>query len=140
MLTMLKKIALFLSKGMLPEARIKDEQYVELESLAHTRLKLVQLKSALKNKIHNILNAQGIITKKECFSSDKALTKLLEYKVSPVAHIKLEVIIEQIRGLSAGIAKIDEELSGRGKDLRNVMRTSPALKGLTARVEPFFLV
>lgn len=102
---------------MLPVVRLKDERYQELESLAHTRHKLVQLKTALKNKIHNILNAQGITTKKECLSSEKGLLKVLEYKVGPVARIELEVIVEQIRGLNAGIAKIDEELAGRGKDL-----------------------
>lgn len=112
-----ERIAVFLSKGMLPTVRLKDEQYAELESLAQTRHKLVQLKTALKNKIHNILSAQGITTKKECFSSDKGLAKVLEYSVSPVAHIELEVIIDQIKGLNEGIAKIDEELTGRGKDL-----------------------
>lgn len=110
-------MAFFLSKGMLPEVRMKDERYAELESLANTRHKLVQLKTALKNKIHNILNAQGIVTKKECLSSTKALGKVLEYQVSPVARIELEVIIEQIKGLNAGIARIDEELSDKGKDL-----------------------
>lgn len=66
-------MALFLSKGILPEVRIKDEKYAELESLAGTRDKLVKLKTALKNKIHNILNAKGILTKKESLSSDKGL-------------------------------------------------------------------
>lgn len=112
-----EKISLFLSKGMLPVVRMKDERYQELESLAHTRHKLVQLKTALKNKIHNILSAQGIVTKKECLSSEKGLLKVLEYKVGPVAAIELEVIVEQIKGLNAGIAKIDAELSDRGKDL-----------------------
>lgn len=112
-----EKIAVFLSKGMLPEVRMKDEQYAELESLAHTRNKLVQLKTALKNKIHNILSAQGIATKKECLSSEKGLAQVLEYNVSAVARIELEVIVEQIKGLNAGIAKIDAELAGRGKDL-----------------------
>lgn len=112
-----EKIALFLSKGMLPVVRLKDERYAELESLAHTRHKLVQLKTALKNKIHNILSAQGITTKKECLSSEKGLLKVLEYEVNQVAHIELEVIVEQIKGLNAGIAKIDRELSDRGKDL-----------------------
>ncbi len=112
-----EKMAFFLSKGMLPEVRMKDEQYAELESLANTRGKLVQLKTALKNKIHNILNAQGIVTKKECLSSGKGLDRVLEYPVSAVAHIELEVIIEQIKGLNAGIAKIDKQLSDKGKDL-----------------------
>jgi len=110
-------MAFFLSKGMLPEVRMKDERYAELESLANTRHKLVQLKTALKNKIHNILNAHGIVTKKECLSSTKGLAKVLEYRVSAVARIELEVIIDQIKGLNAGIAKIDEELAAQGKDL-----------------------
>lgn len=110
-------MAFFLSKGMLPEVRMKDERYAELESLATTRHKLVQLKTALKNKIHNILNAQGIVTKKECLSTGKALAKVLEYQVSPVVRIELQVIIVQIKGLNTGIAKIDEELSDKGKGL-----------------------
>lgn len=110
-------IAVFLSKGMLPVVRMKEDRYQELESLANTRHKLVQLKSALKNKIHNILCAQGITTKKECFSSEKALKKVLEYDVGPVARIELEVIIEQVRSLNASVVKIDKELSGKGKDL-----------------------
>lgn len=110
-------MAFFLSKGMLPEVRMKDEHYAELESLANTRHKLVQLKTALKNKIHNILNAQGIVTKKECLSSNKGLAKVLEYPVSTIAQIELEVIIDQIKGLNAGIAKIDIELSDKGKNL-----------------------
>src|SRR5512137_1472148 len=110
-------MAFFLSKGMLPEVRMKAEQYAELESLANTRQKLVQLKTALKNKIHNILNAQGIVTKKECLSSSKGLEKVLECQVSAVARIELEVIIDQIKGLNAGIARIEEELCDKGKDL-----------------------
>lgn len=110
-------MAFFLSKGMLPEVRMKDERYSELESLANTRGKLVQLKTALKNKVHNILNAQGIVTKKECLSSNKGLERVLEYPVSDVAHIELEVIVEQIKGLDAGIAKIDRQLTDKGKGL-----------------------
>jgi transposase len=110
-------MAFFLSKGMLPEVRMKDEHYAELESLANTRHKLVQLRTALKNKIHNILNAQGIVTKKESLSSRKGLEKVLNHPISAVAAIELEVIVEQIKGLDAGIARIDQELADKGKKL-----------------------
>ncbi len=110
-------MAFFLSKGMLPEVRMKDERYAELESLAQTRHKLVQLRTALKNKIHNILNAQGIVTKKESLSSRKGLEAVLNHPISAVAAIELEVIVEQIKGLDAGIAKIDKELADKGKGL-----------------------
>ncbi|NIP67289.1 transposase, partial [Candidatus Bathyarchaeota archaeon] len=95
-------IAIFLSKGMLPEVRMKDENYSELESLAGTRDKLVKLKTSLKNKIHNILGAQGIITKREFMSSDKGLNKVLSYSVSNVARLELEVIVDQIKSLNEG--------------------------------------
>ncbi|HHT9126546.1 MAG TPA: IS110 family transposase [Candidatus Brocadiia bacterium] len=110
-------IASFLSKGMVPEIRMKEKKTAELESLAHTRDKLVKLKMALKNKIHNILSSQGIITEREFLSSEKGLEKALSYKVSSVAKIELEVIVEQIRSLNVGIAKIDKELVEKGKEL-----------------------
>lgn len=110
-------IANFLSKGMLPEVRVKEERYTELESLANTRDKLVKLKTALKNKIHNILSSQGIITKREFMSSDKGLEKVLTYPVSSVSRIELEVILEQIKSLNAGIARIDKELTEKGKGI-----------------------
>jgi len=122
-------IALFLSKGMLPLIRVKDEKYAELESLANTRDKLVKLKSALKNKVHNILAAKGIITKKECLSSDKGLKRVLKYKVSDIAKIELKVIVEQIKSLNAGIAEIDKQLTDKGKDLDG-FKSITSIKGI----------
>lgn len=110
-------IAKYLSKGMLPEVRMKEEIYADLESLANTRDKLVKLKTSLKNKIHNLLNAQGITTARESMSSEKGLNRMLTYPVRPAARIEIEVMVEQIKSLNAGIAKIDRELSDQGKNL-----------------------
>ncbi len=62
-------LAFFLSIGMLPEVRMNAEKYSQVKSLCNTRDKLVKLRTTLKNKIHNILNSQGIISKREDFSS-----------------------------------------------------------------------
>ena len=110
-------IAEFLSKDMIPEVRLKDKRLSELSSLAHTRDKLVKLRTALKNKIHNILSAYGIVLKKEQLSSDKALDKVLDFRVSETARIELEVMVAQIKNLNEGIKKLDSELEDRGKDL-----------------------
>ena len=59
--------------------------------------------SALKNKIHNILNANGIVTKREIFASEKNLDRVLR------------IIIRELRNLNKAIEEIDEELKGRGK-------------------------
>ncbi len=111
-------LALFLSKGLLPKVRQKAELQAQLKSLAQTRDKLVKLRTTLKNKLHNILNAHGIVTKREAFSSKKGLRRVLEYDLDPTAHLELEVIVEQIEHLNEGIAKIDREIEDRGSRLK----------------------
>lgn len=110
-------IATYLSKGLLPEVRMKDDKYSELESLAHTRDKLVKLRSSLKNKIHNIASSYGIITKRESLSSDKGLNAVLTFNVSELALIELKVIVDQIKSLNKNIIELDKQLSEKGKEL-----------------------
>ena len=112
-----KVIAEFLSKDMVPEVRMKDKKTAQINSLANTRDKLVKLRTALKNKIHNILSSHGILLKKEALSSEKGLQRILEQPVDPVAAVELEVIVTQIRSLNAGIKKLDKELEDKGSEL-----------------------
>lgn len=110
-------IAEYLSKDMVPEVRMKDDKYTELQSLSNTRDKLVKLRSSLKNKIHNLLTGKGINIKKESLSSEKGLKSVLTYKLSAVSKVELEILVDQIRSLNKSISKIDKELSNKGKDL-----------------------
>lgn len=112
-----RTIAEFLSKDMIPEVRLKDDKYIELQSLCNTRNKLVTLRTSLKNKIHNLLSSKGINLKKESLSSEKGLKSVLSYPLSKVSKIELEILVEQIRSLNKSISKIDKELSDKGKDL-----------------------
>ena len=112
-----KVLAEFLSKDMLPEVRMKDKKTAQINSLANTRDKLVKLRTALKNKIHNIMSSHGILLKKESLSSEKGLQRILEQAVDPVAVVELEVIVSQIRGLNKGIKRLDKELEERGSTL-----------------------
>lgn len=118
-------IARYLSKGLIPEVRMRSKEEAQLASLIGTRDKLVKLRSALKNKIHNILNAQGIVTAREVFSSEKGLEKVSGLKVEEVCKLELRVIVEQIRSLNKSIDEIGEALKDKGKDL-------PGHKNLTS--------
>src|ERR1035437_759721 len=51
-------LALHLSKDLLPEVRMKDKQHGQLASLTQTRDTLVKQRSALKNKVNNLLSAE----------------------------------------------------------------------------------
>ena len=86
---------------------MKDEYSSQIKSLCNTRDKLVKLRTALKNKIHNILLSHGIISKREDFSSEKGLRKAQSYALGEMAEIEIDVIVAQIHHLNEGIKKLD---------------------------------
>ena len=124
-------LARFLSfDGLLPEVRLPDETASQLKSLAHTRNKLVQLRTALKNKIHGILNFHGIVLKKEVMSSDKGLQRVMSVDgLTDSARFEVEILVDQIRSLNGAIKKIDAELEKRGKALKG-HRNITSIKGI----------
>lgn len=127
-----KTLAYFLSKDMLPEARMKSKENAQLHSLAATRDKLVRQRTALINKIHNVLNSEGIKFKKETLGTEKGLKSIFEYKWDEVVRIELEVLAEQIRHLKNSIKKLDEQISDRGKGLKGYDNLV-SIKGIGSR-------
>jgi transposase len=113
-----KTLAFFLSKEMLPEARIRSKQKAQLHSLAGTRDKLVKQRTALINKIYNVLNGHGIAYKKETLSSEKHLQQVLSFNWDAIVRVELEVLAEQIRSLSKSIKKLDDQMTEHGRNLK----------------------
>lgn len=111
-------IAKYLSKGLVPEVRMKSKEEAQLSSLIGTRDKFVKLRTALKNKIHNILNANGIVTRKEIFASEKNLEKVLDSDLDQASLFELRIIITELRNLNKAIEEIDKELTDRGRKLK----------------------
>jgi transposase len=124
-----RTIAWYLAKGMVPEVRMKDGAQVELASLAQTRDRLVKLRTALMNKIHNLLSAQGILLRRESLGSQKGLEEALRTPVSEVSAIELKVLGKEIRSLNESIAELDRELAERGKTLPG-HRNLSSIKGI----------
>ena len=118
-------IARYLSKGLIPEVRMRSKEEAKLASLIGTRDKFVKLRTALKNKIHNILNANGIVTTKEMFSGDKGLDKVLSMNLDDADIFELRIIADQIKSLNKSIDEINKGLTDRGKKL-------PGHKNLTS--------
>lgn len=127
-----KTLAFFLSKDMLPEARMKSKKNAQLHSLAGTRDKLVKQRTALINKIHNILNRHGIKYKKESLSTDKHLKKVLSFDWDAIVRVELEVLAEQIRSLTKSIKTLDAQTSERGKNLKR-HKNLASIKGIGNR-------
>jgi transposase len=114
-------LALFLSKGMLPEARMKTGLQSELAKLISTRQTLVGQRTALINTIHNLLNAQGIKEKKEALTTIKGLGRVLrvakEKNFDMLVYLQFEVVIAQITSLNQGIKKLEDQMIEKGKQL-----------------------
>jgi len=111
-------IARYLAKGLIPEVRMRSQEESQMTSLIGTRDKLVKLRSALKNKIHNILNANGIVTGRERFGSEIGLDKILALNLDAAYRFELRIIIEQIRSLNKSIEQLSQEISQRGEQLK----------------------
>lgn len=102
---------------------MKEKEEAEVASLTQTRDRLVKLRTALKNKVNNLLSARGIELDKESLSSEKGLTGVLEQNVEELAHLELDVIVEQIRSLNRSIARLEraiEEASQKLPGYRNL--------------------
>ncbi|MEB2363684.1 MAG: IS110 family transposase [Bryobacterales bacterium] len=112
-----RALALYLSKNMLPEVRMKDKEHGQLASLTQTRDTLVKLRRALKNKVNNILSARGLNLPKEALGSEKALNEVLELPFDEIVRIELRVIVEQIRSLNKSIAELEKTIGEEGSKL-----------------------
>ena len=112
-----RRLAFFLEKDMLPEVRMKKKEHAELASLAQTRDKLVKLRTALKNKINNILSAHGINLKRESLSTEKGLNEVLGMMLGDVVDVELRVLVEQIRSFNKSIGELERTMKQQGPKL-----------------------
>jgi len=120
-----RNLALYLSKGLLPEVRMKEKTQAQIASLTQTRDTLVKLRTVLKNKINNILSAHGINLEREALSTEKKLDEVLAMEFDPMIRTELKVIVEQIRSLNDSIGELEKTITAEGQKL-------PGHKNLTS--------
>lgn len=82
-----RAIALFLSKDMLPEARVKSEGHVQLASLITTRDQLVKLRVSLLGKVHGLFVHHGLKVKREVLTSRAGFAREIvkHERITPIA-------------------------------------------------------
>jgi len=133
-----KALALFLSKDLLPAARLKAPLQAQVSSVAQTRDKLVQLRTTLRNKIRGILIGHGRPLRKEGYESEAALREVFAQEWEGSVRVELEVLAEQIRSLSAGIRRLERELAGLSTQLPGYQNLT-SIKGIGVKSAAIFL-
>jgi len=112
-----KILALFLEKDMLPEVRIKRDEQAKLSSVAHTRDKLVKLRTVLKNKVNNIFARNALVLSKEFLSSEKGLKEVEKADFDTVTNREIKVVVDQIRSLNRSITELEEVMIESSKTM-----------------------
>lgn len=133
-----RALAFYLSKDMLPKARVKNKHYREVASLVETRERIVKLRTVLLNKIHGLCNGHGIKLKKESLSSKKGLARVLSYELSEVAKLEVKIIIEQVKSLTQGIDDLDELIKEAASKLEGY-KSITSIKGIGEKSAAVFL-
>jgi transposase len=131
-------LALDLSKGLLPEVRMKPKQHARVASLAQTRDTLVKQRSALKNKVNNLLSARGVNLPKEALSSEKRLHEVLALPFDELLLIELRVIVDQIRSLNKSITELDKTIAAASSELEGHTNLI-SIKGIGATTSAILL-
>lgn len=113
-----RALALFLSKDMLPETRLKSQAENELASLTQTRDVLVKQRTLLLNKIHALHVRHGVKLKRESLSSKRGLMALDVGRFSALEQVELRIVRDQALNLNAAITEIGAaiETAARGMD------------------------
>lgn len=124
-----RTLALFLSKEMLPESRLKEPAHAQLNSVAHTRDKLVKLRTTLINKLHAMHVANGRKSKKSSFSSRRGLQAALHRPWDELTRAELGIIVNQINSLNEGIKQLNQQLTEYGRRLAG-HRNLTSIKGI----------
>lgn len=133
-----RALALFLSKELLPEARLKDERAAEINSLATTRDKLVKLRTTLVNKLHALSRGRGWESRKSQFLSAKGLQAVLAREWSETTRIEVEVIVSQIGSLNGGIKRLEVQMEMSGAELKG-QKNLLSIKGIGPKAAAILL-
>ncbi|MDD4937128.1 MAG: IS110 family transposase [Acidiphilium sp.] len=133
-----RALALFLSKDMLPETRLKSKAETELGSPVHTRDLLVKQRTRLLNKIHALFNRHGVKLKKEGLASKRRLLALEIERFSALEQVELRVVRDQALSLTAAIADLDAEIRTAAQGLDG-FDSLVSIKGIGPRAAAVFL-
>ncbi|MDR1982747.1 MAG: IS110 family transposase [Holosporaceae bacterium] len=113
-----RAIAFFLSKDMLPEARVKSSLHQQLLGIAQTRDQLVKTRVALLNKVYGMLNGHGLKIKKEQLTSIKGFEKAIAFEgLSTIEQATIKIIKSELFSLRENIKELEKLMVEHAKGI-----------------------
>lgn len=116
-----KLLAEYLSKDMLPEARLRSEIDNQILNLIETRDMLVTSNTAFKNQIHNIFLKLGIKLKcSEVSGKRKRQDLVSRFQLTGIYKFQVEFALSNIEHNYAEIAKLESKLEELKPEMKQV--------------------
>jgi transposase len=113
-----RSIAFFLSKDMLPQARCKSEERVQLASLIATRDQLVKLRVSLLSKANALFVRHGLKVKREALTSQAGFERhVASRNRSALEQVELDIIGGQLVSLKEGAKRLEQEIAAFASSL-----------------------
>ncbi|MEZ4711611.1 MAG: IS110 family transposase [Caldilineaceae bacterium] len=113
-----RAIAFFLSKDMLPEARIKDAQTTQLASFIGIRDQLVRQRVSLLNKVHGMFVRHGMKLKREALTTQSGFERsIANHQWSPMEQVEIDVIASQLQNIRENVKRLEKEITAYAKTM-----------------------
>ncbi|HMT02469.1 MAG TPA: IS110 family transposase [Burkholderiales bacterium] len=112
-----KTLAFHLSKDMLPETKVKEMMFQDLQSLFNTRKLLVKQRTMLKNELYGFLLSHGIIIKATDLRSIIGLKRVSAIAINTTADTNIATMISLIKSINEQIKTLDAKLKECSKSL-----------------------
>lgn len=127
-------IAEFLSKDMLPEARLCSERSEEIRRLLKVRKTLVNTSVTVKNQIHGLLVGLGMEDTKSSLQSKRGRQTVLSALAKTVNGLVVQPLFETIDKLNEQVKKIEKEIEKitAGDKAVELLQTIPGCGPITA--------
>ena len=127
-----KALALFLSKDLLPETRVKSQEASALASLSNARDIMVKQRTSVLNKLHSNHARHGIKLKKEAMASLRRL-RGLDFGSFPLnERFEMEKLRDMAIHLSGEIAEFDKKIEEMAREIEGC-EGLVSIKGVGAR-------
>jgi transposase len=98
---------------LIPESYVPSKEMREMRSLVRHRLSIVKVRTMLKNKIHVIIDRNGLKHEFSDLFSKAGISWLKELKLSSLDRLMLDNYLAHIESLERQTKRMDEEITSR---------------------------
>ena len=135
-----KAIAFFLSKGMLPESRVKTKVQADLLTAIRLRDQMTKQKVQCVNTAYALFNARGIKIKKKGLASEAGLKRAIDgHEWNQLERGTLIAIEKQLNAILEHRKELDAEIEATAKTLRGY-ENLVSIKGVSMLSATTFLI